>query len=45
SAQTSLLARASGYAICGEGAGEPVAAGAPVRVNLFSCGGAPVEVA
>jgi molybdopterin molybdotransferase len=43
SAQTSLLARASGYATIGE---EPssVAAGDLVNVTLFSAGGAPVEV-
>jgi molybdenum cofactor synthesis domain-containing protein len=46
SAQTSLLARASGYVTTGEGEAEAaVAAGAPVKVTLFSCGGAPVEAA
>ncbi|MBD5656521.1 MAG: hypothetical protein IAI50_15265, partial [Candidatus Eremiobacteraeota bacterium] len=41
SAQTSLLARASGFATIGE---EPsrVAAGEAVRVTLFSSGGAPI---
>jgi molybdenum cofactor synthesis domain-containing protein len=44
SAQTSLLARASGYATIGE---DPsgIAAGEPVRVTLFSAGGAPIEAA
>jgi len=44
SAQTSLLARASGYAKIGE---EParVEAGERVRVTLFSAGGAPIEAA
>jgi len=44
SAQTSLLARASGYATVGE---EPsrVEAGESLRITLFSCGGAPVEIA
>lgn len=44
SAQTSLLARASGYATVGE---EPsrIGAGELVRITLFSAGGAPVEAA
>jgi molybdenum cofactor synthesis domain-containing protein len=42
SAQTSLLARASGYVVVDE-SGSGVAAGSPVRVHLFSCGGAPME--
>ena len=44
SAQTSLLARASGYAALGE-SGTPIDAGSNVRVTLFSCGGAPIEAA
>jgi molybdenum cofactor synthesis domain-containing protein len=46
SAQTSLLARASGYVTVEEGGGETpgIVAGSPVRVSLFSCGGAPIEV-
>jgi molybdopterin molybdotransferase len=43
SAQTSLLARASGYATIGEDPSH-VAAGDLVNVTLFSAGGAPVEV-
>jgi molybdenum cofactor synthesis domain-containing protein len=43
SAQTSLLARASGYATIGEDPSS-VAAGDLVNVTLFSAGGAPVEV-
>jgi len=43
SAQTSLLARASGYATIGEDPSH-VAAGQLVNVTLFSAGGAPVEV-
>jgi molybdenum cofactor synthesis domain-containing protein len=43
SAQTSLLARASGYATIGEDPAH-VAAGEIVNVTLFSAGGAPVEV-
>jgi molybdopterin molybdotransferase len=44
SAQTSLLARASGYVTTSEDpASAVVEAGAPVRVTLFSSGGAPVE--
>jgi molybdenum cofactor synthesis domain-containing protein len=43
SAQTSLLARASGYATIGEDPSR-VAAGELVNVTLFSAGGAPVEV-
>jgi molybdopterin molybdotransferase len=42
SAQTSLLARAAGYAAIGGDAGS-VEAGGVVRVALFSSGGAPVE--
>jgi molybdopterin molybdotransferase len=41
SAQTSLLARASGYATVGESPAR-IEAGEPVRVTLFSCGGAPI---
>jgi molybdopterin molybdotransferase len=41
SAQTSLLARASGYAAIGENSA-PIATGEMVRVTLFSCGGAPI---
>ena len=44
SAQTSLLARASGYVTVGE-TGGPIAADSPVDVTLFSCGGAPIEAA
>ena len=44
SAQTSLLARASGYVAVGESP-STVAAGVTVRVTLFSCGGAPIEAA
>jgi molybdenum cofactor synthesis domain-containing protein len=44
SAQTSLLARASGYVTVGE-SGAPIEAGSPVVVTLFSCGGAPIEAA
>ncbi len=43
SAQTSLLARASGYATLGEDTPR-VAAGELANVTLFSAGGAPVEV-
>jgi molybdopterin molybdotransferase len=42
SAHTSLLARASGYAIVGETA-ETIAAGDVVAVHRFSSGGAPIE--
>jgi molybdopterin molybdotransferase len=44
SAQTSLLARASGYVTIEEDAA-PVEAGGWVNVSLFSCGGAPIETA
>jgi molybdopterin molybdotransferase len=44
SAQTSLLARASGYVTIEEDAA-PVEAGGWVNVSLFSCGGAPIEAA
>ena len=42
SAHTSLLARASGYAILGETSGT-IAAGEMVYVHRFSSGGAPIE--
>ena len=41
SAHTSLLARASGYAILGEDASR-IEAGATVRIHRFSAGGAPL---
>ncbi len=44
SAQTSLLARAGGYATLDED-GATIAAGDTVRITLFSCGGAPIEAA
>ncbi|GAC1444516.1 MAG: molybdopterin-binding protein [Vulcanimicrobiaceae bacterium] len=44
SAQTSLLARASGYATIGE-AQARVAAGDRIAISPFSCGGAPIETA
>jgi molybdopterin biosynthesis enzyme len=44
SAQTSLLARASGYVTIEEDAA-PVEAGGWVNVSLFSSGGAPIETA
>ena len=44
SAQTSLLARASGYATMGEQTAV-VASGATIGVSLFSAGGAPIEAA
>jgi len=44
SAHTSLLARAAGYVTLGEDAAR-IEAGAPVRVTLFSSGGAPIAAA
>ncbi len=44
SAQTSLLARASGYATIGESPAH-VAAGDRIGISLFSGGGAPIELA
>jgi len=41
SAQTSLLARASGYATIGEGCAR-IEAGERIGVTLFTCGGAPI---
>jgi len=44
SAQTSLLARASGYATLGESPAR-VEAGERIAISLFSCGGAPIVTA
>ncbi len=42
SSHVSLLARASGYVVLGEGSGS-IETGERVSVTLFSCGGAPIE--